>query len=84
MYTCDHQCYDYGNGHIYKHIHRVHSLQRSQQQGSDEPWDEDYEDQPITVHYPPVEQPTEDSTTTSRGKHAAVLSYQSVTMYKYI
>ena len=26
MYHCDHQCYDYSNGHICKHIHRVHSM----------------------------------------------------------
>ncbi len=25
MYQCD-QCYDYSNGHICKHIHRVHSI----------------------------------------------------------
>ena len=24
MYTCS--CYDYNNGHVCKHIHRVHSL----------------------------------------------------------
>jgi len=24
MYKCDEQCYDYGNGHICKHIHCVH------------------------------------------------------------
>ena len=28
MYTCDDRCYDYGNGHICKHIHCVHSLQQ--------------------------------------------------------
>lgn len=26
MYTCDEKCYDYSNGHICKHIHRLHSL----------------------------------------------------------
>lgn len=26
MYSCDNQCYDFTNGHICKHIHRVHSL----------------------------------------------------------
>ena len=26
MYSCDHQCYDYSNGHICKHIHRAHSI----------------------------------------------------------
>ena len=26
MYACDQACYDYHNGHICKHIHRVHSL----------------------------------------------------------
>ena len=24
--SCDHQCYDYSNGHICKRIHRVHSI----------------------------------------------------------
>ncbi len=28
MYTCDKCCYDYNNGHICRHIHRVHSLHR--------------------------------------------------------
>lgn len=31
MYHCDHQCYDYSNGHICKHIHRVHSMRLSSQ-----------------------------------------------------
>ena len=26
MYKCDTTCYDFNNGHICKHIHRVHSL----------------------------------------------------------
>ena len=26
MYSCDHQCYDYSNGHICKHILRAHSI----------------------------------------------------------
>ena len=26
MYTCDKKCYDFNNGHICKHIHKVHSL----------------------------------------------------------
>lgn len=26
MYECDSRCFDYTNGHICKHIHRVHSL----------------------------------------------------------
>ena len=26
MYKCSSSCYDYNNGHICKHIHRVHSL----------------------------------------------------------
>ena len=25
MYACDQACYDYHNGHVCKHIHRVHS-----------------------------------------------------------
>ena len=28
MYECDSRCFDYTNGHICKHIHRVHSLTR--------------------------------------------------------
>lgn len=26
MYKCDSLCYDFNNGHLCKHIHRVHSL----------------------------------------------------------
>lgn len=26
MYSCDSKCYDYNNGHVCKHIHRVHSV----------------------------------------------------------
>ena len=26
MYKCDEYCYDYTNGHLCKHIHRVHSF----------------------------------------------------------
>ena len=26
MYKCDTNCYDYNNGHICKHVHRVHSI----------------------------------------------------------
>lgn len=26
MYECDSTCYEYNNGHICKHIHRVHSM----------------------------------------------------------
>ena len=29
MYACSQQCYSYTNGHICKHIHRVHSLMSS-------------------------------------------------------
>ena len=28
MYTCDGKCYDYNNGHVCKHVHRVHSLSK--------------------------------------------------------
>lgn len=28
MYSCAKHCYDYTNGHICKHIHRVHSVKR--------------------------------------------------------
>ena len=30
MYTCDKTCYDFNNGHLCKHIHRVHSMLQSQ------------------------------------------------------
>ena len=26
LYKCDSLCYDYANGHICKHLHRVHSM----------------------------------------------------------
>ena len=29
MYKCDFHFYDYNNGHMCKHIHRVHSFIRS-------------------------------------------------------
>ena len=29
QYRCDPSCYDYANGHICKHLHRVHSLHKS-------------------------------------------------------
>jgi len=48
MYTCDERCYDYGNGHICKHIHQVHSLQ--QRYDSSEAVSE-YS--PVSVFYPP-------------------------------
>ncbi len=31
MYTCVPQCYAYTNGHICKHIHKVHSLSIAKQ-----------------------------------------------------
>lgn len=31
MYKCDSTCYDFNNGHICKHIHRVHSLDNGNQ-----------------------------------------------------
>jgi len=54
-----------------KHIHRVHSLQHSQQSGYDKAWKPDCEDHQITVHYPPADQPIEDSNAAlaSHGKH---------------
>ena len=48
MYICDERCYDYGNGHICKHIHRVHSLQQhydTSEAVSDH--------SPVLVFYPP-------------------------------
>ena len=29
MYKCDTMCYDYTNGHVCKHIHRVHAIART-------------------------------------------------------
>jgi len=53
-----------------KHIHHV---QRSQQPGYDEAWNPDCEDHQITVYYPPVDQPADDSSAAlaSHGKHVA-------------
>ena len=34
MYRCDSKCYDFKKGHICKHIHRVHSLNRSSSSNS--------------------------------------------------
>ena len=36
MYSCDKACYDYNNGHICKHIHRVHSFLAHQANGVDQ------------------------------------------------
>ena len=36
MYKCDDQCYDYNNGHMCKHIHRVHSMRVSESSYDDE------------------------------------------------
>ena len=30
MYSCDKACYDFNNGHLCKHIHRVHSMLKFQ------------------------------------------------------
>ena len=35
MYTCDDYCYDYTNGHLCKHIHRVHSLRMKSEANND-------------------------------------------------
>ena len=40
MYKCDKACYDYNNGHVCKHIHRVHSMNVDKHRkptGADEP-----------------------------------------------
>lgn len=29
MYRCDPLCYEYNNGHVCKHIHRIHSLEKN-------------------------------------------------------
>ena len=80
MYTCDDRCYDYGNGHICKHIHCVHSLQYHQEEGSDEVLDQDYEIQPVSVHYPPTE-----DTTSSHGKHLMYnIVYVCINIFKVI
>ena len=60
MYACDDRCYDYGNGHICKHVHCVHSLQQLGHQETSEI------DPPATVYYPPAEQPDD---TGNQGKH---------------
>lgn len=65
MYMCDDRCYDYGNGHICKHIHRVHSLQQLEHQ---EIGEVDPECHPVPVYYPPTEQPTADDTG-NQGMH---------------
>ena len=31
MYKCDSKCYNFNNGHICKHIHRVHSILQKKQ-----------------------------------------------------
>lgn len=52
MYTCDDRCYDHSNGHICKHIHRVHSLQ-IQKTESTQLVDDFYSDE--AVFYPQLE-----------------------------
>ena len=47
MYKCDERCYDYGNGHICKHIHRVHSLQQHYDTSEAVP-----DHSPVPVFYP--------------------------------
>ena len=37
MYSCDNKCYDYNNGHVCKHIHRVHSMIHQDLEGSNTP-----------------------------------------------
>ena len=69
MYMCDDRCFDYGNSHICKHVHRVHSLQ---QVGHQEISEVDLEHHPASVYYPPAEQPTVDDTS-SPGK---LIKYQ--------
>ena len=34
MCSCDDKCYDYNNGHVCKHIHRVHSMTHQDLEGS--------------------------------------------------
>ena len=78
MYTCDSRCYDYGNGHICKHVHRVHSLQ---QIGHQETSEVDLEHHPAPVYYPSAEQPIVDDTS-SQGK-LIMYQYISIKNYQY-
>ena len=53
MYICDDRCFDHNNGHICKHIHRVHSLQK-QKTGSTDLGEDFYSEE--TVFYPQLEE----------------------------
>ena len=44
MYKCDGTCYDYNNGHICKHIHRVHSLENKNEDDSTSVKKDEFED----------------------------------------
>ena len=72
MYACDDRCYDYGNGHIYKNIHCVHSLQQLGHQETSEDF------HPATLYYPPAEQPMVDDTS-NQSKH----SIYNIKIYKF-
>ena len=48
MYKCDDKCYHFNNGHICKHIHRVHSLSHTQQLSNQQTESTGTEDYPLT------------------------------------
>lgn len=51
IYACDKTCFDYNNGHICKHIHRVHSMNvlEQMQTACDTTADVDFPSLPITL-----------------------------------
>lgn len=61
MYTCDKGCYDYNNGHMCKHIHRVHSMNvEKQRQPTDT--DDSMELPSLSPNSPDVQEYTPDIT----------------------
>lgn len=47
MYKCDPKCYEFNNGHICKHIHRVYSLEMNSDLQPQHPEHENSEDDTI-------------------------------------
>lgn len=75
MYVCDDRCYDYGNGHICKHVHRVHSLQRVENS-------EVHPDcHPLQIYFPPVEKEPITEGAISQGNSANIIHINKVAMY---
>ena len=50
MYKCDDKCYHFNNGHICKHIHRVHSLSHIRQLSNPQTESSVTEDYPATAN----------------------------------